>query len=209
MGGKIGTIERTDGTFERLGKDSIVEHYLSYQDTELSEDLKKEILKHNEQSESAQKYAETLSSTLTVYGSEKMEDMVEGMIDECEGILERIGITASQYSKSKTWAMWDIAKQLFYLEHPEERDEKYEVGNPILIRSKRQEIVDRHIGWEAYGAYNKSEDRNFIEKLGATKDKVLEFLNKEAKNNGTLSSKDLAALGALVRDSVNIIYQQS
>ena len=99
--------------------------------------------------------------------------------------------------------MWDLGKQFYYFLHPEQSGVKYEIANPLSSEKKQQEIIDRHLGWEAYAAFNSNspesvEWRNTI--IANPKfTKALEILNKKPKENKTLSSFDLTALGTLLR----------
>jgi hypothetical protein len=64
---------------------------------------------------------------------------------------------------------------------------------------KREEIVDRHVGWEAYAAW-RSGDKAFINRVPeSTRNRALEYLEREPKQRGTLPSNELAELGSLLR----------
>jgi hypothetical protein len=119
------------------------------------------------------------------------------MVSEATDILGRFDIPKSQYLGSKTWAMWDIGKQYYYATHPDEADPKYVIADPLKSPEKVQEMIDRQVGWEAYRA----KDSKFAEKYKKHPlyKKLQEYLGMKSKNRDTLSSKDLAELGALVR----------
>jgi hypothetical protein len=47
---------------------------------------------------------------------------------------------------SKSWAYWDIGKQLYFYNNPEESN--YRLGNPLTDKWIQQSIINRMIGWE-------------------------------------------------------------
>jgi hypothetical protein len=185
----------------------IIKNEFAYQDVELSEETKKKALDWSSSQENSKKYAEAFSLMLRKRSLEEIEKISYTMVEKCNQILDNLGIKAGPYSKSRTWAMWDIAKQFYFLTHQEEADKKYTIGHPIDSTEKQKEIIDRHVGWEVYGAYRKMTDeekRVFLSKF--TNDIVSQqislLLNKIPKMDNTfsktLSSLDLSTLGNLV-----------
>src|SRR5262249_34024534 len=126
---------------------------------------------------------------------QKAKELVETMMSEAE----RIGvIPVSPYGKSRSWAMWDIGKQNYFFTHPTENNPAYVIGDPLTSETKRDEIINRQLGWEAYHAHPEWKqkalgDPRFL--------KAWELLNKAPKADGKLSSRDLAELGKLLRQS--------
>lgn len=177
----------------------VLKEYLSYQDADIPEEAKQEALEYSEKSESAKKYVESLLALAKKYRFTRLESEADRMRDECASILERIGVQAGPYAESRTWSLWDIAKQYHYVLHPDESDARYDVADPFESEEKRAEIVNRHVGWEAYGS-SRQGDNDFLDLLSEDKQSaVIELLTQPPKENGTLSSKELAELGALLR----------
>lgn len=55
------------------------------------------------------------------------------------------------HTTSDTWAYWDIGKQYYLLNHPNESDlTYYSIGNPIESEEIQIEIVSTMLGWELY-----------------------------------------------------------
>jgi len=182
-------------------RDMVIEQYLSYQDAALPTETKQSSLEFSRKSPSASAYAETLLEMTGKYNLYKVEQAAKGMVKECDEVLTQLGILPTPYSKSKTWAMWDIGKQYYYFTHPEKADAGYTLGDPLESDEKRQEIVNRHIGWEAFAAFTKRGNKDFIRHVPKERrETALEYLGRVPKENGTLSSKELAELGALLRN---------
>lgn len=180
-------------------KKSIIED-LSYQDVDVPLDIKQQMLEDTMASESANKYAESLAELSEhIGGFESVGVVADKLVEKMSAEAERLGIPVSPFGKSRTWAIWDMGKQYYYFTHPNENDSKYPIGDPFS-EAKSEEIVNRHLGWEAYGAYNQNEQKEFLEKIPADKRlSILGLLKRRPKDNGTLSSKELAELGALLR----------
>lgn len=180
-----------------ISREDIVSEYLAYQDIPASADEKKSMLDWSMKSESASRYAEALQEAMSHAPKQQIEGIASHMVSEARDILDKSGITGSSFLGSKTWAMWDIGKQYYYASHPDEADKRYTIADPLRSPEKVREIVDRHVGWEAY----RTKDKKFAErfKKHPLYKKLLEYLNKPAKRNGDLSSKDLADLGAVIR----------
>lgn len=180
-------------------KKSIIED-LSYQDVDVPIEIKQKMLEDTLTSESANKYAESLAELSEYVGGFESVRAVSGKLVEKMSVeAKRLGILISPFGKSRTWAIWDMGKQYYYFTHPDENDSKYAIGDPFS-EAKSEEIVNRHLGWEAYGAYNQNGQKEFLEKIPADKrPSILVLLERKPKDNGTLSSKELAELGALLR----------
>lgn len=190
----------------------LIRNSLSYQDVALSPDpakdreLKESTLKWSQNSESAKKYAASLrelaeTRTLQLF---EVETAARGLQLVMLNEAERLGIPLTQYGKSITWAMWDIGKQ-FYFTKQEHREEQIASGygepaNPLESKAKQDEIINRHLGWEAYAAFNANAEWKAQVMQDPRFAPALEFLNKPPKQNNTLSSKDLADLGKALRD---------
>ncbi len=192
-------VEKPKKVEESLSKEDVVSKYLSYQDTDVSADEKKAMLEYTlNPDKSGLKYAESLQEILVNNPKERVEGVASHMVTEAKDILKKLGVPGSTYLGSKTWAMWDIGKQYHYFTHPDEADKKYSIADPFKSPEKIKEIIDRHVGWEAYH----TKDKKFAERFrkNPAYNKLQELLSKAPKsNNGDLSSKDLAELGSVIR----------
>ena len=184
---------------KEITRQNVFTNQLGYQDAEIPEKDKKNALDFVRASESGKKYADALTEMTGKRNLNEYENSASKMVAECSDILNRLGITPTPYAGSKTWAMWDIAKQYHFLLHPEEADPKYRIADPIEDSTKRDEVVDRHVGWEAYAAWRRG-DRDFVEQLSlVSRGRALSYLEREPKQRGTLSSNELAELGSALR----------
>ncbi len=115
--------------------------------------------------------------------------------------MEKIGLPSSQWGATEKWIIWDLAKQTYLAEHPEESNEHYKLGDPFENQEVAKDIIDRHVGWEVLG-YAKS-NPNFITTLDATKNSFSEIhtLLNEGEKNGKLPSYKLTELGKLVQQN--------
>ena len=185
----------------KLSPQDLLKAYLSYQDAPLPPDVKAETLQYTVEDQSAKKYAMSLVDMSSTHTIQTLERAARAMTDECINTLHRLGIQPSPYGESVTWAMWDMSKQFYFFTHPGENDSNYSVGDPLIDQTKYEEIVDRHVGWEAFAAYNGNEERDFVGQIHnpEIRTQVTSYLDRTPKENGTLSSKELAELGALLR----------
>jgi len=199
----IDTAEKQETANEFI-KENIIKNYLSYKDTGLSEELKKKMLEYNMQSGNAMRYAEAIIEFSKKYNLNMLEQKSGEMVGKCLDVLKNIGIKPSDYAVSKTWANWDVAKQFYYFTHPEEINPKYKIQDPLSSANKSQEIINRHVGWEIYRAYNQGKEREFLYKIKdiGLREQIKEMLNSAPKENGTLSSWKLAELGLLIGEAI-------
>lgn len=152
---------------------------------------------------SIKKYAETLSAMRTKYTPDVVEKTAAGIYEIFEDLMRDIDLQKSVFSMSKSWVLWDMSKQTYLAEHPEESNDKYTLGNPMEDEKICRQISDRHFGWELYGQYRSSPDVQ--QKIGEAlenyknADKALQLFVKEPNDKGTLSSIELEVLGGIVR----------
>jgi len=178
---------------------------LSYTDV-LSQDEVAAAIEFTNTSANGLKYAQELQAIVKEQGLKHVTDVAQQIQQECLEDMQKLGITPSKFAESRSWALWDIAKQRYYLTHPEERDEDYDGKNFMTPRDplaegydgivKRGEIIDRHIGWEADLAA--SEGRYRVG--GQLMDEAQEVINRGERNHtGQLRSYELAKLGRRLR----------
>lgn len=177
----------------------IIDKDFGYQDADLPEEQKEQMLAWSRSSESAKKYAESIANAANSGGLENVRNIARQMRGTMLSEASRLGIPVSPYGKSMTWAMWDTGKQYHFFTHQNENDSRYEVGNPLESEAKREEIINRQLGWEAYAAFKHIPQYQERVLGGSMSEAALTLFNKAPKENGSLSSKDLAELGKLLR----------
>ena len=193
--------ERVSSQTAEFLTNRIVAQYLSYSDAELPEEAKQEMLDWSLSSESANTYARAIANAANEGGLESVRNLAKNLRDTMLAEASRLNIPISPHGKSSSWAMWDIGKQYYFFSHQNENDSRYGLGNPIDSELKKEEIINRHLGWEAYAAFQSNlEYRNrIINNISVAP--TLKFFNTSPKENGTLSSYELAELGKLLRAS--------
>jgi hypothetical protein len=143
----------------------IVNAHLTYRDIydQLPEDQKKRLDKNLAHRESG-----NLSPTEEKYGLELQKIMQDPerqpilaplcrqMMDQLMKLLADLGVPdnrISPWAKSRSWAVWDVAKQSYLFAHPGESGSNYRVADPFEDATICQEIVDRMFGWEIARLY--------------------------------------------------------
>jgi hypothetical protein len=147
------------------------------------------------------KYADTLIDLIKTHGTtvQKYADKVRRSFEDVH--LGKIKVEPSKFSKSQSWILWDLAKQKYMADHPEESSEKYKLADPFAAKgeSKVDEIANRHIGWELDRAIQEGE----IEAKKVRILKVFATYGSDGKRDGgELPSHTLEELGAEVRASI-------
>ncbi|MBU2235535.1 hypothetical protein KKA01_00570, partial [Patescibacteria group bacterium] len=149
----------------------------------------------------------------------QFEPIVTKIREKFSTAMERIGLDPSVSGMSESWTYWDMAKQKHINDHPDEQDPRYRTGDPLADAEIQDQIASRHLGWEIYGNNSRFDEKTpaenpvrvFVEheslanldKDHANYPEIMELLKKDAKpENGTLSSIDLAKLGALIRQNL-------
>lgn len=183
-------------------RDHVIEQDLSYQDAVLPEEVKQRTLDWSKKSESAQKYANSIVELSQRANLETIRQAGKEITQIMSAEATRLGIPVSSYGKSNTWAMWDIGKQNYFFTHQAENNPTYEIGDPLTSETKREEIINRHLGWEAYAAFRGNVAQEWRQKIMSDRkfSNALELLNKSPKQNNSLSSRDLAELGKILRE---------
>lgn len=176
---------------------------LSYSNV-LPIEQRQEAIESIRNSPSGVKYSESLRDLTSKHGLEAIFDTANELVVKAETELNKLGLVPSIFGKSSSWALWDIAKQNYFVNHPAEADPNYSIADPMEDQTKLEEVLDRHIGWELFRAFNgtsinKSEKARLLSDRHITNE-VKTYLQKEPKpGTNDLSSKDLAALGRLIR----------
>lgn len=185
-----------------LGRDRVV-NLLSYNDTlgkdeaSINANLNRTLALPN-----IERYIESINELSKKYGNEAVLAQAKALRDKCVAELTSMGIKPSEYAGSMSWAMWDIAKQFHMLNHPEDTSDKYKrsLADPMEESRKgelkRDEIVSRHIGWEAQG------ERERLFGLSPEAKDILAKLDVGGVDE--LSSYDLSRLGEELTRSFRI-----
>ena len=94
-------------------------------------------------SESMKKYSESLAKE----DPNEVESLVKSLISRFKNLMTtKVNKEISQAGMSESWAYWDVGKQLYFYNNPEESN--YKLGNPLTDESIQQTIINRMIGWE-------------------------------------------------------------
>jgi hypothetical protein len=101
---------------------------------------------NQETSGSMRKYAESLA----LEDPNRVKEFVKNLVDTFRSIMKNtFNKEISRAGNSESWAYWDIAKQLYMNNHPEESNKNYRLGNPLDEQDFfKKEIIYRMIGWE-------------------------------------------------------------
>jgi hypothetical protein len=99
-------------------------------------------------SPSMEKYAGALASQ----DAGQVDALTNHLRAEFKRAMSAVGMDPSKFGKSKSWANWDIGKQLFLNENPNQSSSKYRLANPLEDKRLQEEIVARMVGWEMHGA---------------------------------------------------------
>lgn len=176
-----------------------------------------ERVRSGELKESERRYAQSLQELFDQEKKEVVLGEAKALKKEVFDTLREIDPTwlINPFTYSQSWALWDMAKQHFYLTHPEEIMDGYTAGDPIHDAEKRSEMVSRHLGWEIYSNRQSFEEtvnqnpalKRALDKSGQA-DQINALLNKDPKENNDLSSKDLARLGDLIRSVVSGVEEK-
>ena len=96
-----------------------------------------------EPSESMKKYSESLAKE----DPNEVESLVKSLISRFKNLMTtKVNKEISRAGMSESWAYWDVGKQLYFYNNPEESN--YKLGNPLTDESIQQTIINRMIGWE-------------------------------------------------------------
>lgn len=78
---------------------------------------------------------------------EKLRESNEFLATLPKDAVEPFKQGASGVLESKAWAYWDIGKQLYLMQHPNESNDKYKLGNPLTDIEVQKDIIYRMIGY--------------------------------------------------------------
>lgn len=197
---------------ENLSVESILENYLCYKDV-ISPDQLRAAMEESFKNPNDVHYAETFGGMLRDHRSTvgRIRGHVRTYFDQAVG---RLSLATTPYGRSDTWIHWDLAKQRYLSQHPNESDPtRYTLADPLSFatsgESQRviQDIADRHLGWELFGA-NHAGLHNIREQLNtqhATYRQIIKLLDLPPRDLAhLLSSYQLTELGRLIRENIGI-----
>jgi hypothetical protein len=169
---------------------------LTFQDALVSDEERAVMREWGNNSESARRYAVALKDKeVRLGGPEKLKSWAEAIYIDMLQSAKELELPVSAHGHSRSWVLWDIAKQHYYLTHPDEADSRYSLPS-VENMDKMNEISLRHLGWEAYKAFQESSEWKSKIRNRPFWAKVKPYLERPPKENGTLSSLELAELGA-------------
>ncbi len=181
--------------------------FLSYPDVLEGQQLR-DSLEYVATNPSAKKYSEALVKLSELYDGNEVLYLATQLRDGFLGDAKELGLEPSLYGKSQSWALWDIAKQYYLSEHPEESNaDLYELGNPFNPSRKydkiRGQIVYRHLGWE-YERALKDPDFKPTPLDTGTSELITRLIAEGERNEtGQLSSYVLSDIGEALARTVD------
>lgn len=167
---------------------------LSYADV-LEGDQAQSAIAYTEQNPAGQKYTEALIKMSEEVGTQEVLDTAASLRKLYTHEMEKLGLQSSKYGESLSWAVWDLAKQRYLAEHPEESDSEYTLGDPLAkdeaAAKVLDDIVDRHLGWEYAQQYQQDQTTPATVRRAA----LHVIAHGERNASGQLRSKELTRLG--------------
>jgi hypothetical protein len=98
-----------------------------------------------ESGENMRNYATALSEE----DPNEIEDLVNRLVGTFRDIMnKKLKKDISATGMSKSWAYWDVGKQLYMYSNPNKSNKNYKLGNPLEDKELFWDIVYRMIGWE-------------------------------------------------------------
>jgi len=192
-----------EGRHEKLTRAETLKLF-AYQDAEIPAQEKKEGLRNVTTLEHISDFAGVLETLTEKIGLKALQEKAETMIQDLKKVLDKVGVNPSPYSISKSWALWDIASNEYFVQNPK-KNEGRTSASVLTNSTKERECVDAQIGREVYDAYihNRLNVPAFLPKVDAkNRGDVDRLLKTEPTEDRTLSFKSLIRLGELVRGEV-------
>ena len=114
---------------------------------------------NQETSGSMKKYAEAISKE----DPNEVESLVKSLISRFKNLMTtKVNKEISRAGMSESWAYWDVGKQLYFYNNPEESN--YKLGNPLTDKWIQQSIINRMIGWEVTNGGKKPNGNKYSSK---------------------------------------------
>lgn len=194
-------IEPEESSEEKINQ--IILDFFTYKDSHELSDEEKEIIEMNTlKSESAKRYANIIFKLEKENKLEEVKRVSKEIFAKTITKLNEYEVEPLPFTYSLSWAIWDIVKQIYYLENPQETTDKYILENPLESEEKQQEIIDRHIGWEVYTQMCSENLNNFLNKIRDPvfgKRVINVMIDKTNDGDKRMPSYKLSELGKNVR----------
>ena len=108
---------------------------------------------------SMKKYSESLAKE----DPNEVESLVKSLISRFKNLMTtKVNKEISRAGMSESWAYWDVGKQLYFYNNPEESN--YKLGNPLTDKWIQQSIINRMIGWEVTNGGKKPNGNKYSSK---------------------------------------------
>lgn len=151
--------------------------------------------------DSVEKYGNTYNQ---IKDTREFKNAAATVRNEYNKALGIIGLKSGQWGQSDKWIVWDLAKQKYLVEHPEESNDNYNLIDPIGPQSQEIaiDIANRHIGWELLGSIKSGDKKviGYLNKNATSYAPIMDLIN-EGTANGRLPSYKLSLLGKLVKEN--------
>jgi hypothetical protein len=172
------------------------------------------------------KYVAELQQLVREKGRAELEadaDDIRGRYGKFKGQISNSGLDIYRgYEDSRSWAMWDMAKQSYLSKHPEESSGAYKdangnvaspFGGDTAAWNKRDEIALRHLGWEVSRIYDGlgSATAQALEggyDPSGTRPKIADML-RQRNEKGQVPSHVLTRIGAQAVENGNLMRKRN
>ncbi len=188
-------------------KEIILKYFIYNDSSDLSDEEKEKIKLKVLNSDKSMKLARVIWNLTQSNKINEFEDIAKKIYSNVLTDLHNFNIGIQPYSLSLSWSYWELAKNIYYSENPNEADRKnYNLLNPLTNIEKQVEIQDRQIGWEVYNKMIQGKLDDFLNNIKNPifRKRLIEFMIEKPKENGTLPSYKLAELGKNVRLGFNL-----
>lgn len=181
-------------------EDEIIEHLFGYEDITISDKERERLSDDANRQGKAEKYAHALREAFIRYGTEYVDQVANEIKESAIDFLDSAGINYSKYTNSRSWVLWDMARQYHYLLNPRQAPRRYRIADPLTDQVRYQEIIDRQIGWEVYNTPNKLPLLNRIQDPGL-REEIEGLLGKRTRG---ISAPQAALLGRKIQEAVTL-----
>lgn len=172
--------------------EEIIERFFSSQDSNFSDERKRQILENNLRSEDLKKCAEALKMMCQNYGAAQVMQLADSLRDRCAQIIQTLSyISLLSSEENSDWAYIGLAEHYYFSQTPQGKSEKrnYDIEileEPITHREVQDRIIATHLAFDVCDAFEHSSN-DFLDRLKkqngspldtATKDKIKEVFSR-------------------------------
>lgn len=190
---------------EKKRANEIITDYFSFTDVPgLTEQQKEKMVENAKNTPGNADRAQAMDRMIKAHSKEDVEKRAAAAKVWLESLLKKLNIDPSKFSQSKSWAFQDMAMQYHFFEHPNLIGADEFAADPMVSEQKLEEIISRHLGWELYWQKTQKNNAAPLKELEADEayPEIVELLGQAPEKTGTLSDRDLARLGQLVRKNL-------